>query len=61
MHPYPIYSSNDVQIQYVAGYVLPKDDGNPDPRTLPYDLEEAIINYILIYFSQEGTSQNLTE
>lgn len=34
------------EIDYVAGYVLPKDETEEDSRTLPYDLENAIIQMI---------------
>ena len=36
----------DTEVTYTAGYVLPKDDGLPDPRTLPFDLEQACIDMV---------------
>lgn len=33
----------NIEVTYTAGYVLPKDATQEDPRTLPYDLEQAAI------------------
>lgn len=31
-----------LEVRYTAGYVLPKDAGEDNPRTLPYDLESLV-------------------
>lgn len=33
-------------VEYKAGYVLPKDEAEETPRTLPYDLEDACIELV---------------
>lgn len=46
-------SSLDVEVDYTAGYVLPKDAGDPTPiRTLPYDIEDAVINVVIIKYKE---------
>jgi hypothetical protein len=37
--PMPGTERQRYKVSYNGGYVLPKDDGAPDPRTLPWDLE----------------------
>lgn len=34
-------------ITYSFGYVLPKDESDETPRTLPYDIEDCIISMVL--------------
>lgn len=36
-----------VAVEYKAGYALPKDDSPTTPRTLPFDLENACISYVM--------------
>lgn len=61
MTPYPIFSSKNLEIVYTGGYVLPNDANPPErPRTLPHDLERAVINMISIDESQRGTSKGLS-
>lgn len=60
MAPIPLYSSKNIVIQYTAGYVLPKDAVDPsNPRTLPYDIEKAVLNLISIDLAREGTAKGL--
>lgn len=51
----------DILVTYVAGYVLPKDDGAPDARTLPYDLEEAVISEVVNKVLNKGTGGRIIE
>jgi len=39
------YPSYNIKVTYTAGYVLPKDDGDP-ARNLPYDLEQTCIDMV---------------
>lgn len=41
-----VQRSNNIEIAYTAGYVLPKDATTLEPRTLPYDLELAAFRMI---------------
>jgi len=41
-----IQRSNNIEIAYTAGYVLPKDATTLEPRTLPYDLELAVFRMV---------------
>jgi len=60
MSRYPVFTDNNISIDYSAGYVLPNDANPPDrPRTLPYDLEKVILNLISMDQAQEGTSKGL--
>lgn len=40
---WPESNEYDLEITLTAGFVLPKDDGNPDPRDLPQGIEYACI------------------
>ena len=57
------YNTNDIEynieVTYEAGYVLPMDDGTPDNRTLPYDLEQACIDEVVHAYENKGTSRQL--
>ena len=51
----------DIQVSYSAGYVLPKDEDPGPPaveRTLPYDLEDAVIELVAtkFYLRQEDAA-----
>lgn len=48
--------TNNIEIAYTGGYVLPKDATEEDPRTLPYDLELACFQMIngLLALSENG-------
>jgi len=46
---------NNYTVVYVAGYVLPKDDIELDPRTLPYDLESACIELVAVAYQMRGS------
>jgi hypothetical protein len=37
------FEKYDLEVTYDGGYVLPKDDGSPNPRTLPQGIEHAAI------------------
>lgn len=54
-------SKRNIEVQYTAGYVLPKDDGNPDSRTLPYDLEDACIQLVAIRHEMRGSEHMKSE
>lgn len=43
----PIAGKRYLEIRYTAGYVLPKDETENDPRTLPYDIEEVIWGIVM--------------
>jgi len=61
MTPYPRFSSKNLEIIYTGGYVLPNDANPPErKKTLPADLERAVINMISIDESQRGTSKGLS-
>ena len=42
-----------VEINYTAGYILPKDDNPATPRTLPHDLELAAILFVAYLLGQK--------
>jgi len=46
----------NIEIDYVAGYVLPKDETQQEARTLPYDIEIALFRMIngLLTLSEQG-------
>lgn len=57
---YPDSERLEIKITYTAGYVLPNDANPPlKPRTLPWDLERAILNLIAIDRARAGTSKGL--
>lgn len=41
-----VQQSKNIEIDYTAGYVLPKDETEEEPRTLPYDIEAALFSMI---------------
>lgn len=41
-----VQQSKNIEITYLAGYVLPKDETEEVPRTLPYDIEAALFSMI---------------
>lgn len=43
----PAGERRNFTVEYTYGYVLPKDDGSPDPRTLPHDLEQLAIELVV--------------
>lgn len=54
----PVGSRRNIQVQYTAGYILPKDDGTGTPpavRNLPYDLEDACIELVAIRHEMRGS------
>lgn len=51
---------SDYHIQYTAGYVLPNDATDNDPRTLPFDIENAVVQLIAIAYNKIG-SEHLTK
>ena len=51
----------NIEVDYEAGYVLPKDDLNPDPRTLPYDLETLCIQMIKDYMQSFSMSSSTSD
>lgn len=52
---WPFTGKKDISISYTAGYVLPKDENAeadlPVIRTLPYDLEDAVIDLVIARFN----------
>lgn len=50
-------SKRNIEVQYTAGYVLPKDENlqanPPIVRTLPYDLEQACILMVQYYYKTD--------
>lgn len=54
----PGVSTRNIKVVYVAGYVLPKDATAENPRTLPYDLEQACISLVAhLYGGKEGAGK----
>jgi hypothetical protein len=49
-----IAPKRNIEINYDAGYVLPKDATTENPRTLPYDLEDLAVNLIAMDYTQNG-------
>jgi hypothetical protein len=49
----------DYTVEYVGGYVLPKDATEDSPRTLPHDLEEACIQTCVALYRQKGRDQSI--
>lgn len=41
-----VQQSKNIEIDYTAGYVLPKDETEEESRTLPYDIEAALFSMI---------------
>lgn len=50
----PGASFPNIVIEYIAGYVLPKDETIDNERTLPYDLEDATIQLVVIRYEKRG-------
>jgi len=48
--PYPGNEEKLYEVTYVAGYILPKDTG----RTLPYDIEDAVIQMVTTRYRSQG-------
>lgn len=42
----PIGLKPDIRVEYTAGFILPKDETDTTPRTLPHDLEYACIKMV---------------
>lgn len=58
----PVGSVLNIEVQYTAGYILPKDENlqtsPPVVRTLPYDLELACIAFVAyIYGGRDGAGK----
>lgn len=49
----PVGERRVYTIQYTYGYVLPQDDGAPDPRTLPYDIEDVVIGIVTAKYTKQ--------
>ena len=62
--PYPGSETKSIEVTYIGGYVLPKDENlsanPPVARTLPYDLEEACIATVKTWFRAKGADLNRT-
>ncbi len=49
-----------IQVTYTAGWVTPNQAGSPTPvRTLPYDIEEVIIQSVCRVFQNSGRDINI--
>lgn len=48
-----------ITVEYVGGYVLPKDDAPGNARTLPYDIEQAAIDTAVQIYRNRGKQSNL--
>lgn len=46
-------------VTYTAGYVLPKDGTDDEPRTLPYDVEHACILTVVSDYQMKGRDQSI--
>lgn len=49
----------NIEVTYNAGYVLPKDATEENPRTLPYDLEDMVIEAVAARHARRGTGGNI--
>lgn len=50
-----------IEVKYTAGYILPKDATEDEPRTLPYDLEGLLWDIVSqIYTNLQNGSQGLS-
>lgn len=61
LNPRPDDTQFNVYVEYSAGYVLPKDASDTNPRTLPYDIELACLRMLRIMKldKQSSEGQNL--
>lgn len=57
--PLPDTERRRWRVTYDGGFVLPKDDGAPDPRTLPFDLEQAAIDGVVSMYRRRGKPSGL--
>ncbi len=48
MHPGPDELYHNIYVEYTAGYVLPKDATDDNPRTLPFDIELACLRMMAV-------------
>jgi hypothetical protein len=57
----PIFSDekHNIEVTYETGYVLPKDETEENPRTLPYDLEDCCVEAVAARYAQRGTGGNI--
>jgi hypothetical protein len=51
----PTAPTKTIRVQYTAGYVLPKDEAEENPRTLPYELEDLTIQLIAEDYYRNGS------
>jgi len=51
----PLNARRNIEVDYDAGYILPKDATDEEPRTLPYDIEELLIGIIASDYSKYGS------
>lgn len=49
----------NLRVQYAGGWVLPLQATTDLPRTLPRDVEKAIVLTVVDFFQQRGTSRNI--
>jgi len=50
-----IESKLNIKATYDAGYVLPKDDTVPEPRTLPWDIEMVVKQLVSSAYNSAGS------
>ena len=51
----PTAPKRNIRVQYTAGYVLPKDETEENPRTLPYDIEDLALQFIAEDYYKNGS------
>lgn len=48
------------EVQYFGGYVLPKDAAAETPQTLPFDLEQAIVEGVVAIYRGRGRDKSVS-
>ena len=49
----PSKARRNVEITYIGGYVLPKDEDDAHPRSLPWEIEWAAIRLVKIWYDRD--------
>ena len=55
----PGSEERSIEVTYIGGYVLPKDDSAATPRTLPYIIEQACIATVASMYRRRGSDLNI--
>jgi len=49
----PRKARRNVKVTYIGGYVLPKDEDDANPRTLPWDIEWVAIRIVKLWYDRD--------